>query len=918
MQEYSRELDDFYVEDTTVSFRLASKKVQAEEYLSDKWDTRTMYCIPGGNAGSYLIYNLHRNPHFHLRPTMREQVKKKAKKKNIPFITIEDDSFAKKNVIYHDTEFSTYYKENVAPIVEKMDLEAIVHRLSKETINTRGNIAINFGWNNHNFVTKDGINLPRNDILSDFDKNFVQLMTRAYKNMYASRIVDAPFTTDPERTKRYANILALVDSPVECTNVSDMNVFESITYAMTYCGGDDETQLKIHVDSLNCYEKGFNAVFGLYFILRHPQEKGVYVRLVVLGYSRRSIHHSIIRLEKRNLLKKHILSYLSFLKERNNFSLANAFPYTKNRKDHLLVKKLPFVDKCGFYSIFVHAIKEVIKNANRKIYLEDVIEMVLPIGWIGTGSNYYLVLMDWIKCGVPTKNLSLVIVKSLVETYGGLSHGVGLRMQPFCNVPIPIAKIYHGQHVILNLVKKVNNQCTCDVERTMNELEGIHFIGSLGAQHILCVLTLLRVIINPYYVRSTVLLKNNTTAKKILQLYSMNVKLVNDLYNEIALEQFSGSVRHVENLVCEFFRDIKDPLNRFDIDVYNSSIHKRKFRYPDVFYTTQAIYIEELQRINKYSYDQNGLVQKEAMSILKLDEDVNRPWVKNYESLVKNTLHTIAVSSRNTVDKKKSSSKTRLLSKLTKNKDEYSASKPKVVLGKGNYNLRCQKIKKDVDEQYLLKYEGFQKEILEMIIANETDWFNKKKIDMNDMSWFKGDVKTINSNIIFLQIVDPKRKRKRNHKAKHVKVKKGNVSEHKLSCGKIVYTAHVKGPTNHIFLNSSDELKYEIGLYGMIHKYMYQRNRNLVFYETAQDALFAMKIKVFCGSKVNCLTNGDLSFSLHNLKNNAHLAVFDNSESHAQFFGFFTKKRNVVHLNVVPTNSDNQFLSNWQTFHILF
>ena len=918
MQEYSRELDDFYVEDTTVSFRLASKKVQAEEYLSDKWDTRTIYCIPGGNAGSYLIYNLHRNPHFHLQPTMREQVKKKAKKKNVPFITIEDDSFAKKNVIYHDTEFSTYYKENVAPIVEKMDLEAIVHRLSKETINTRGNIAINFGWNNHNFVTKGGINLPRNDILSDFDKTFVKLMTRAYKNMYASRIVDAPFTTNPERTKRYANILALADSPVECTNVSDMNVFESITYAMTYCGGDDETQLKIHIDPLNCYEKGFNAVFGLYFILSHPQEKGVYIRLVVLGYSRRSIHHSIIRLEKRNLLKKHILSYLSFLKERNNFSLANAFPYTKNRKDHLLVKKLPFVDKCGFYSIFVHAIKEVIKNANRKIYLEDVIEMVLPIGWIGTGSNYYLVLMDWIKCGVPTKNLSLVIVKSLVETYGGLSHGVGLRMQPFCNVPIPIAKVYHGQNVILNIVKQVNQQSTCDVERTMNELEGIHFIGSLGAQHILCVLTLLRVIINPYYVRSAVLLKNNTTAKKILELYSMNVKLVNDLYNEIAMEQFSGSVRHVENLVCEFFRDIKDPLNRFDIDVYNSSIHKRKFRYPDVFYTTQAIYIEELQSVNKYSYDLNGLVQKEAMSILELDEDVNRPWVKNYESLVKNTLHTIAVSSRNTIDKMKSSSNTSLLSKLKKNNDKSSESKPKVVLGKGNYNLRCQKIKKDVDVQYLLKYEGFQKEILEMITEKETDWFNKKKIVMNDMSWFKGDVKTINSNIIFLQIVDPKRKRKRNHKAKHVKVKKANLSEHKLSCGKIVYTAHVKGPTNHIFLNSSDELIYEMGLYGMIHKYMYQRNRNLVFYETAQDALIAIKMKVFCGSKVNCLTNGDLSFSLHKLKNNAHLAVFDNSESHPQFFGFFTKKMNVVHLNVVPTNSENQFLSNWQSFNISF
>ena len=886
MQEHPRVLDDFYVEDTTASFRLAPKKVQREEYLSDLWDTKTIYCIPGGSAGSYLIYNLHRNPHFHLQPSMRTVVKKKAKERNVPFITIGDCSFEKENVIYHDTEQSSYYKDNISPIVEKMDLQAIICRLSKNEINKRGNIAINFGWSNHNYVPKDGINLPRNDLLSDFDRTIIQLMTKAYKNMYASRIVDAPFTTDPERTKRYANLLALVDSTIVGNKVSNLNVFESITYAMTYCGDDDKSQLKIHIDSLNCYEKGFNAVFGMYFILRHPQEKCRYVRLVLLGYSRRSIHNSQIRLEKRNLFKKQILSYISLLRERNNFSLSNAFLYTKSREDHQLIKKLPFVDKCGFYSIFVHAINEVIKNANRKIFLEDVIEMVLPIGWIGTGSNYYLLLMDWIQQGVPTNNLTIFIVEALVKRFGGLSHGVGLRMQPFCNVPIPITKIYHGLHVMKNLIKNLNKRSACDIENAMKELEGIHFIGSLGAQHILCVLTLLRVIINPYYVRSTILLKNNTTFKKISELFNMNVKLVNSLYDEIAMEHFSGSVRHVENLVCEFFRDIKDPLKPIDIDVYNRSIQKRNFRYPDVFYTTQAIYIEEFHQIYKYSYDDNGVEKKEVMSVPELDEDVNRSWFKNYESLMNSTLGTIAVSSRNKGEriKTKSSTNRSLLARSTKSMK-----------------------KKD--------HEGIQKEILKMIIEKEADWFNKPKIDINDMSWFEGDVKTMNSNIILLQIVQPNRKRKR--KRKDGKERNENIIEHKLSSGKIVYTAHLKGSTSHIFLDSSDELIYQFGLFHFFHKYMYQRHHSLVFYETTKDALMAMKIKIFCGSKYNCLSNGDLAPSLHNLKNNAHMAVFDNSEAHTQFFGFFTKKRNVMHLHV-PLSLDNQFQSHWQSFYFSF
>ena len=59
-------LDDLYIEDTKTPFRVAAAKVQNEEYLSNLWKTKKNYCIPSSKAGIYLLYNLHKNPHYHL------------------------------------------------------------------------------------------------------------------------------------------------------------------------------------------------------------------------------------------------------------------------------------------------------------------------------------------------------------------------------------------------------------------------------------------------------------------------------------------------------------------------------------------------------------------------------------------------------------------------------------------------------------------------------------------------------------------------------------------------------------------------------------------------------------------------------------------------------------------------------------
>ena len=454
-----------------------------------------------------------------------------------------------------------------------MDLDGVIKKLEVEKRNKRGNIAITFGWKHNCFVPKQGINIPFNDTLDEFDRKILKQMTQAYINSYGATIPDAPYTINKERIKNYADQLVKIGTTSTSTEIE--NVFESVTYAMTYCDNSSDTQLCMHIDSLNCYENGFNAVYGMYFILKHPSQEKKNVRLVLLGYSRRSIYNAISRFEKRNMFKRHLLRYSTFLGERNVFCLEKAIPFKSSKNEQpTVITKIPFMDKCGFYSIFTSAIYDIIRSC-KNVVLEDIVELVLPIGWLCTGSNYYRILSQWCKDGLPKGNLTVILLETLVENYGGISKGEGMRLQPFCNSPIPLSKIYQGQQLLLNFIIHANKSSNCEIKKAMEMLEEIHFVRGLGAQHIMCVLTLLRVVYNTSYVRSTILLETNSTAKKIQKEYSLNPKLTNELYYEVAQELCNGSSRLVENMVCEFFRDIKDPTETdWNLDSYYASIKK--------------------------------------------------------------------------------------------------------------------------------------------------------------------------------------------------------------------------------------------------------------------------------------------------------------------------------------------------------
>ena len=896
-------LDDFYIERTVSSCTLSKKTVlESEGCLSNRWRTKKIYCISPSNAGIYLLYNLHKNPHYHLQQKERSSVQQKAKDLGVPFVLLDDKFYVEEGIIHHHTHLSSLYKQKVSPVISELDLDGIISKLSKQEICDRGNIALTFGWKHNSFVKSDGVNVPCNDVLDELDCSVLKIMTKAYMSAYGHNIANAPFTTNETRIREYANQLVTIGTSA-ASNSSIQNVFESVTYALTYCNSNSNTQLHPHVDTLNCFEPGFNAVFGMYFFLKHTKEKKI-VRLVLLGYSRRSIFYAMNRFEKRSLFKNHLKRYSTYVGERNNFCMENAIPWNvARRKTPLVISKIPFIDKCGFYSVFVSGLYDIIKSGTT-LFLEDIVELVLPVGWLCTGANYYRVLSQWNRHGIPKGNLTVEMLRTLVEQFDGISKGEGLRMQPSCNSPIPLGKVYEGQRILLRFINTANGSPSCDIKQGMEMLEKIYYVGGLGAQHLMSVLTLLRVVYNPEYVRSTVLLENNLTAKKIHELYRLNHKLTNELYTELSMELYDGCSRMVENLVCEFFRDMQqDPTAcKWDLQFYHDSIAKRKLKKPDTFFSDQSIFKESQFCIHRYFYDVDGKVKSEFLHNLVLGKDKRiRHWQKveeiNSDEVIYvtkkqegggqglksapgkktgNTKKSLKAKSRKTYSKKKISEDI-VDNKQLDNEDEddalYEVEESLTNISR-TYMLRNRNIR------YTKKYSGIQLEIISML----KDSCDQDSVDCTDMSWFIGEKKYMNTDLYIRQIIGRTSVKRKRNKAKGSLVKDIiHLDNHRQ-----VYSQSINGRNKVYFIRSEIKNISQKGFYGLYGKVISNNNLCLGFYESKTDALLALKMTIFAGDAPNIVSHCDLSPSIQNMQPNSHMALLEKKQGVESFFCFIT------------------------------
>jgi len=122
-------------------------------------------------------------------------------------------------------------------------------------------------------------------IILEFLTNFFRSIFGVEFSMYKDTLSPIPFTENNERTREFAQVLLTFNDeddtnkdiailPKDDSSIIE-NMFESLTYANTYVGENDEDNdlLLQHIDFQNCHEAGFNAVFVVYFYVQDPKDE---------------------------------------------------------------------------------------------------------------------------------------------------------------------------------------------------------------------------------------------------------------------------------------------------------------------------------------------------------------------------------------------------------------------------------------------------------------------------------------------------------------------------------------------------------------------------------------------------------------------------------------------------------------------
>ena len=530
------------------------------------------------------------------------------------------------------------------------------------------------------------------------------------------------------------------------------NCFESITYAMSYIG-KEEHLLAPHIDQFNCATKGYNMVFSVYFHTNHPEKENTLVRVVFIGYSRRQMNEYFQRLSLRKIFKENLMKYSSVIGKRNSLTIEKAFPYRKEG-EHQFFYSLPFTDKCAFYSIFTSAIYDISKafhDVSKPISSDDVLELALPVVWLPTGFFYYQILKEWeSKKQLPTYNLTMAVVDHIVKRSGGLSKGNGQRFMPYCNKAIPKNRIIES---LRKLRKFLEESKTGDWSATdlLNGIkDAVYCCGDIGAQHLMSVLTLLRIIQDPKYVRDTVVLKNTMTEKRLKKLYKMSHNVINILYKEVANELYNGNTRMVENLTCEFFRDMgKKVLYDVSKGEYEKSIRKRigsneNIRHPDVFHTTQSLFIEEESKLNRYFYNDEGLVQKERVQTFFVSKK-KKVWILESKALY-SEIDVIQVKANTTVE---------ISSQTTRKKKRQKIIHDEIDNVSGDESIEDDRKSKAASNNSMHQIISLQ-----WFAAKERSFVPGDKFVWND-SWFKGNFKKISVEQIIKRLTNMEKNKKK-------------------------------------------------------------------------------------------------------------------------------------------------------------
>ena len=520
---------------------------------------------------------------------------------------------------------------------------------AKKTVKNRGvgNITQSVGYSSQNIKFVTHVNVPTlkvtglmpSKIITDKDGHYFMLLTKIFREVHYNKLDYQPEAMDFGRISEWGARIPKIASnhPTHDESNQPYNVFESITYALTYLG-EKEDFLTCHIDTFNENKDGMNVAICLYFNFYHKQAKK-YCRVALLGYFRRAISEYYARLRKRNVLRDNLKSYYLNLGNRKTLTYEKAIPKQIINKP-IFHFGVACVDKCAFYSLFVHSVNILIssfKRNNRKLFLQDIIEIVTPIGWIPTPHNYFLLLKEWSDTQIPCGNLTVLIVTKLVEKFGSLCGGKGQRFTVTANKEISKWHIYQANKCIYDCIIQANSTKENIHGQLIDSLVGsIYYVGQLTAQHILSILTIYGVIHNKDYLKKAFLAKGTKTHKVLRSKFGLHEETVNSIYEELSDEYFQGMTYMAENLACEYIRDMGSyDLYEYKLSNYKKSLAKRKKNQvvrPDTFHGQGHIFkINNCDgRIYEHYMDDGFSIKTKLVKEKYLRNDKGREWMSAY------------------------------------------------------------------------------------------------------------------------------------------------------------------------------------------------------------------------------------------------------------------------------------------------
>jgi hypothetical protein len=243
------------------------------------------------------------------------------------------------------------------------------------------------------------------------------------------------------------------------------------------------------------------------------------------------------------------------------------------------------MDKACYLSTFVYVLLSMINKFG--LSLEQVLEIVIPMGWVTEPYKLCSTLIQWVKSAeLPDGNLTVALVKEIGENMRGFGSGPRSRHQIKCSKPFRAEVMYNGlrllRHVVLhcNAIPAPLTSATKILElykKCIKDLRGVFNFGSMGSQHVLAILSMCRVIKHVGLATVAMVGKDTGSFKTVTKQFGIHPAQLDGLIKTVALH-FHCNRAVAENLICESLRKSK----AYDFQFRGQSLYHPVAQPPNV------------------------------------------------------------------------------------------------------------------------------------------------------------------------------------------------------------------------------------------------------------------------------------------------------------------------------------------------